>query len=128
MLAALPGVEDVQAFGERAHVRVAEGTQALGVTTVTGALQAQGIRVLTARPVPATLEDVFIALITRSADEREPGRGPCGSRRARHRAIRQRDTHEIETCVGLLRRRASLCAAWPAMAQARQSPVPAARE
>jgi ABC-2 type transport system ATP-binding protein len=68
MLAALPGVEDVQAFGERAHVRVAAGTQALGVTTVTGALQAQGIRVLTARPVPATLEDVFIALITRSAD------------------------------------------------------------
>ena len=69
MLAALPGVEDVQAFGERAHVRVAAGTQALGVTTVTGALQAKGIRVLTARPVPATLEDVFIALITRSADD-----------------------------------------------------------
>ena len=62
-------MEDVQAFGERAHVRVAAGTQALGVTTVTGALQAQGIRVLTARPVPATLEDVFIALITRSADD-----------------------------------------------------------
>jgi ABC-2 type transport system ATP-binding protein len=69
LLAALPGVEDVQAFGERAHVRVAEGTQARGVATVTGALQAQGIRVLTARPVPATLEDVFIALITRGASE-----------------------------------------------------------
>jgi hypothetical protein len=39
------------------------------VTTVTGALEAQGIRVLTARPVPATLEDVFIALITRGADQ-----------------------------------------------------------
>jgi ABC-2 type transport system ATP-binding protein len=64
ILAGLPGVEDVQTFGDRAHVRVAEGTQALGVTTVTGALNARGIRVLTARPVPATLEDVFIALIT----------------------------------------------------------------
>ncbi len=64
ILAALPGVEDVQTFGERAHVRVAEGTQAQGVTTITGALQARGIRVLAARPVPATLEDVFIALIT----------------------------------------------------------------
>jgi ABC-2 type transport system ATP-binding protein len=69
ILAALPGVEDVQAFGARAHVRVAEGTQARSVTTVTDALQGQGIRVLTVRPVPATLEDVFIALITRDTDQ-----------------------------------------------------------
>ncbi len=39
ILAALPGVEDVQSFGERAHVRVAEGTQAQGVATVTDALK-----------------------------------------------------------------------------------------
>ena len=64
LLAGLPGVEDVQSFGERAHVRVAEGTQAQGVATVTGALRAHGIGVLTARPVAATLEDVFIALIS----------------------------------------------------------------
>jgi ABC-2 type transport system ATP-binding protein len=63
LLAGLPGVEDVQSFGERAHVRVEAGTQAAGVATVTGVLAAQGIRVLTARPVPATLEDVFIALV-----------------------------------------------------------------
>ena len=63
LLAGLPGVEDVQSFGDRAHVRVEAGTQAQGVETVTGALQARGIKVLTARPVPATLEDVFIALI-----------------------------------------------------------------
>ena len=63
VLAGLPGVEDVQSFGDRAHVRVEAGTQAQGVATVTVALQARGIRVLTARPVPATLEDVFIALI-----------------------------------------------------------------
>ena len=63
LLAGLPGVEDVQSFGDRAHVRVEAGTQAQGVETVTGALQARGIKVLTARPVPATLEDVFIALV-----------------------------------------------------------------
>jgi ABC-2 type transport system ATP-binding protein len=66
LLAGLPGVEDVQSFGERAHVRVAEGRQAQGVTTVTEALRAQGIGVLEARPVAATLEDVFIALVTKS--------------------------------------------------------------
>jgi len=67
ILAALPGVEDVQPFGERAHVRVAAGAQAQGVATVTSALTERGIRVLSARPVPATLEDVFIALITAGA-------------------------------------------------------------
>jgi len=66
ILAALPGVEDVQPFGERAHVRVAAGTQAQGVAAVTAALNQRGIRVLSARPVPATLEDVFIVLITES--------------------------------------------------------------
>jgi ABC-2 type transport system ATP-binding protein len=64
ILAAVPGVEDVQPFGERAHVRVAGGTQARSVEAVTSALAAHGIRVLSARPVAATLEDVFIALIT----------------------------------------------------------------
>jgi hypothetical protein len=72
ILAALPGVEDVQSFGERAHVRVAEGTQAQGVTTVTNALKGRGIDVLTARPVPATLEDVFIALITADSSSGGP--------------------------------------------------------
>jgi ABC-2 type transport system ATP-binding protein len=74
LLAGLPGVEDVQSFGERAHVRVEAGTQAQGVETVTGALQARGIGVLTARPVPATLEDVFIALVG-SRSERPGDRG-----------------------------------------------------
>jgi len=37
------------------------------VATVTSALTERGIRVLSARPVPATLEDVFIALITAGA-------------------------------------------------------------
>jgi ABC-2 type transport system ATP-binding protein len=72
LLAAVPGVEDVQAFGERAHVRVAEGTQAQAVTAVTGALERHGMRVRSARPIPATLEDVFIALITSGDAERHP--------------------------------------------------------
>jgi ABC-2 type transport system ATP-binding protein len=63
LLAAIPGVEDVQAFGDRAHVRLSGRTQAQGVAAVTDALTSQGIRVVSARPVPATLEDVFIALI-----------------------------------------------------------------
>ena len=64
ILAAVPGVEDVQPFGERAHVRLAGGTQAQGVAALTEALRSNGIRVLSARPVAATLEDVFIGLIT----------------------------------------------------------------
>ncbi len=76
ILAALPGVEDVQPFGDRAHVRVAAGTQAQGVATVRSALAERGIRVLSARPVPATLEDVFIALIT-GGDTRSSGLPPA---------------------------------------------------
>jgi drug efflux transport system ATP-binding protein len=67
-LAAAPGVEDVQTFGDRAHVRIASGTQAQGIASVTDTLGARGIRIVTARPVPATLEDVFIALITKDTD------------------------------------------------------------
>ncbi len=40
-----------------------------GSPTSTSTLRAQGIHVISARPVPATLEDVFIALITRKTDD-----------------------------------------------------------
>jgi ABC-2 type transport system ATP-binding protein len=62
-LAALPGVADVQAFGERAHVRVAspDGTTAAAIRS---GLERHGIAVIAARPVAASLEDVFIDLIT----------------------------------------------------------------
>jgi ABC-2 type transport system ATP-binding protein len=73
LLAAVPGVEDVQPFGERAHVRLAGGTQEQGVAALTEALQAQGIRVVSARPVEATLEDVFIGLITGGTTGGETG-------------------------------------------------------
>jgi ABC-2 type transport system ATP-binding protein len=63
-LAALPNVEDVQAFGDRAHVRVSntEGARE-AVEGLRSGLDRAGIRVLSARPVAASLEDVFIDLI-----------------------------------------------------------------
>jgi ABC-2 type transport system ATP-binding protein len=62
-LAALPGVEDVQAFGERAHVRVS-GTDPAQAASIRSGLEQRGIRVTAARSVVASLEDVFITLIT----------------------------------------------------------------
>jgi len=71
-LAAVDGVQDVQAFGDRAHVRLSRGTQAEGIARVAAALERDAIRVVSARPVPASLEDVFIDLVTRrEADGRE---------------------------------------------------------
>ena len=62
-LAALPGVEDVQAFGERAHVRVS-GSGAERAASIRSGLEQRGIQVTSVRPVAASLEDVFIDLIT----------------------------------------------------------------
>jgi drug efflux transport system ATP-binding protein len=71
-LAAVDGVQDVQAFGDRAHVRLSRGTQAEGIARVTAARERDGIRLVSARPVPASLEDVFIDLVTRrEADGRQ---------------------------------------------------------
>jgi ABC-2 type transport system ATP-binding protein len=62
-LAAVPGVVDVQAFGDRAHVRVDEISQDEGIARVTTQLEGRGITVLSARPMAASLEDVFLELI-----------------------------------------------------------------
>ena len=62
-LAALPGVDDVQAFGERAHVRVS-GSGAERAASIRSGLEQRGIQVTSVRPVAASLEDVFIDLIT----------------------------------------------------------------
>jgi ABC-2 type transport system ATP-binding protein len=64
LLAAIDDVEDVQAFGDRAHVRVGRGRQEQAIAKIRQALEAQGIDVLSARPMAATLEDVFIGLIS----------------------------------------------------------------
>ena len=63
VLAGVPGVADVQTFGDRSHVRLAWVTQSEGINLVTAALGEQGIDVISARPLAASLEDVFIDLV-----------------------------------------------------------------
>src|SRR5262249_45815490 len=53
-LAALPGVEDVQSFGERAHVRVAEGARDDAIRAVREGLERRGLEVVVVRPIPAS--------------------------------------------------------------------------
>ena len=59
----LPGVEDAQAFGERVHVRLRDGTDE-GLARFIAALRDTPLRDAPVRPVPASLEDVFIARLT----------------------------------------------------------------
>jgi ABC-2 type transport system ATP-binding protein len=63
-IATVPGVIDVQSFGDRAHVRVAPGSGARASAAIEAALASTGVRVTSVRPVVASLEDVFIDLIT----------------------------------------------------------------
>jgi ABC-2 type transport system ATP-binding protein len=63
VLARVPGVRDVQSFGDRAHVRASRDARAL-LPDVQAALAAAGIGVIDIRPIGASLEDVFIDLIT----------------------------------------------------------------
>jgi ABC-2 type transport system ATP-binding protein len=65
VLERLPGVTDVQLFGERAHVRMAADTPLSDPARLTNALQAAGVAVESVRRVPASLEDVFIARVTK---------------------------------------------------------------
>jgi ABC-2 type transport system ATP-binding protein len=69
LLAGIPGVTDVQVFGDRAHVRFAETGTDAGLESIQAALRRAGVRALSVRPIPASLEDVFIDLIT-AADTR----------------------------------------------------------
>ena len=63
VLARVPGVADVQPFGDRAHVRITPGAEDVARAIET-ALRAEGIRAISVRPIAASLEDVFIDLIT----------------------------------------------------------------
>jgi ABC-2 type transport system ATP-binding protein len=57
----LPGVVDVQLFGERAHVRLAAGAWADTVDRIRRALEVDAdLRVAGVRLIEASLEDVFI--------------------------------------------------------------------
>lgn len=59
LAASLAGVEDVQAFGDRLHLRV-EKNQAAAVME---RLRATGAQITSLRPLPPTLEDVFIKMM-----------------------------------------------------------------
>jgi ABC-2 type transport system ATP-binding protein len=55
-------VEDVQAFGDRLHIRVGEGKAQGVLGRLRSEIRAAGGRVDELRSVPPVLEDVFIAL------------------------------------------------------------------
>lgn len=55
-------VEDVQAFGDRLHLRVGQGQAEAVMKALSGRIQAAGGTLQSLRPLPPTLEDVFIAL------------------------------------------------------------------
>ena len=56
----LPGVTDVQMFGERAHVVMAQGDPA-AADLIASSLAQAGLPAASVRPLAASLEDVFIA-------------------------------------------------------------------
>jgi ABC-2 type transport system ATP-binding protein len=60
VLRQMPGIDDVQMFGERAHVRLGREDES-AVDTLTARLTAAGIEVASVRPIATSLEDVFIA-------------------------------------------------------------------
>ena len=64
VLAAVPGVTDVQVFGDRAHVRFADAASTGTPAAIAAALERAGMRSTGVRPIPPSLEDVFIDLIT----------------------------------------------------------------
>jgi drug efflux transport system ATP-binding protein len=57
----IEGVEDVQRFGERIHVRMAAGADAHAIESLTRSLSAGSLTLRSVREVPPSLEDVFIA-------------------------------------------------------------------
>jgi ABC-2 type transport system ATP-binding protein len=70
LLSAHAAVADVHVFGERMHVRIRPEVGGDAARLVEDALEGAGLGVRTARLVPASLEDVFIARLTA-----EPGAG-----------------------------------------------------
>jgi hypothetical protein len=66
-------VDRVELFGERLHASLAAGAAAGAAAhadDLAAALTDVGLEVFSSRPVPPSLEDLFITMI-RSADQRE---------------------------------------------------------
>jgi len=66
ILTSVAGVEDVQTFGDRAHVRLQAGSREQVGAAIEAAMRHAGIGGVSVRPIAASLEDVFIDLITGS--------------------------------------------------------------
>jgi len=60
ILRRIPGVSEVQMFGERAHVRL-DRADASAPDALASQLEGAGLAVASVRPIPTSLEDVFIA-------------------------------------------------------------------
>jgi ABC-2 type transport system ATP-binding protein len=73
VLSAVTGVADVQAFGDRAHVRMRDDAAPGAIRAIEAALARQGCTVVSIRPIAASLEDVFIDLISSAGPQ--PGAG-----------------------------------------------------
>lgn len=79
ILRSVPGVADVQSFGDRAHVRLRDPRATVGANAIAQALEHAGAAGVSVRPISASLEDVFIDLITartRTASSSELSREP----------------------------------------------------
>jgi ABC-2 type transport system ATP-binding protein len=63
-LSRVPGILDVQSFGDRAHARIARGTAQRVIAAIELAMREAHIPLISVRPIAASLEDVFIELIT----------------------------------------------------------------
>jgi ABC-2 type transport system ATP-binding protein len=64
LLASLPGVADVQTFGDRAHLRIGGGDAGSSAAAIQQSLERAGVRGVSVRPIAVSLEDVFIDLIS----------------------------------------------------------------
>ncbi len=71
-----PNIEDVAAFGDRLHLRLRAGVPSSGpagaLETLRAALILAGVQAQDLRPIPASLEDVFIALQAGTAFQAAP--------------------------------------------------------
>jgi ABC-2 type transport system ATP-binding protein len=64
-----PGVRDAQPFGERLHVRVPRGGAGMVVPRLDAACREAGVDIISARVVPASLEDVFIDRVATTPEQ-----------------------------------------------------------
>ena len=75
LLAALPNVDGVEIFGDGAHVRLGNRTGVRSAGDLEAALTAARIHAVSVRPVPPSLEDVFIDLVARQRQDAAAGEG-----------------------------------------------------